>query len=349
MSHPLSTKSGVFEQPACARLIAYLERRNSAEAEKVVALTPDASVREYFRVRWQGGTAIAAVYPEPFDPASQSFLDVTNLFAEADLPVPQILDVDGAHGIILQEDFGDKQLRAVLEASSEDESERYLTGAVVLIADIQAATNLAYERDSIAGRLAFDEAKLNWELNFFLEHYFGSLRKEELKANEKAELQIECQTIALELAARPRVLCHRDFHTSNLMVDEGKQLRIVDYQDARMGPASYDLVTLLLDRRLELPLPAEIKEKKLLFLEERRRRGLPVIDADEFAYEFRLMTVQRCLKAVGTFSCQTGVYGRGAVYAQFINPALLIVERAAEELDRFPALRAAIQARLTDA
>nr|MBA3439015.1 phosphotransferase [Pyrinomonadaceae bacterium] len=312
------------------------------------ALTPDASVREYFRVPWQGCTAIAAVYPEPFDSDAQSFLDITKLFAEANLPIPQILDVDGANGIILQEDLGDRQLRTVLESSSEDESEKHVNYAISLIADIQAATSLAYKQDSIASRLAFDEAKLGWELNFFLEHYFGSLRKEELKASEKAELQNECQTIAAELAARPRVLCHRDFHTSNLMVDGVGQLRIVDYQDARMGPTSYDLVTLLLDRRLEPPSSAELHEKKLLFFEERWQRGLPIIDAEEFASEFRLMTVQRCLKAVGTFSCQTGVYGRGAVYAQFIDPALLIVLQAAEWLDRFPTLCAAIRARLND-
>lgn len=349
MSQPPSTQFRVLEQSARARLLAYLERHGPGKAEQIVALTPDASVREYFRVPWQGSTAIAAVYPEPFDPESQSFLDITKLFAEAHLPIPQILDVDGANGIILQEDLGDRQLRAVLESSSVDESEKHVNYAISLIADIQAATSLAYKQDSIASRLAFDEAKLGWELNFFLEHYFGSLRKEELKASEKAELQNECQMIAAELAARPRVLCHRDFHTSNLMVDGVGQLRIVDYQDARMGPASYDLVTLLLDRRLEPPPLAELHEKKLLFFEERRQRGLPIIDAEEFASEFRLMTVQRCLKAVGTFSCQTGVYGRGTVYARFIDPALLIVQQAAEWLDRFPALRAAIQERCNDA
>lgn len=348
MSQPPFTTSDVFEQSASARLIAYLERRGTTESPKIIPLTPDASTREYFRVPWRDATAIAAVYPAAFEPDSQPFLDVTALFTAAGLPVPQILDVDGANGIILQEDLGDKQLRLVLEASVENEGEQYVEQAVELIADIQAATNFAYERGSIAGRLAFDEAKLGWELSFFLEHYFGSLRKEALKPSEQAELQSECRSVAHELAHRPRVLCHRDFHTSNLMIDKAGRLRIVDHQDARMGPASYDLVTLLLDRRLTVPSAAELREKRALFLQERRRRKLPPLDAEELRQEFQLMTVQRCLKAVGTFSCQTGMYGRGGMYARFIDPALLIVLRAAERLDRFPALRHAIQTRLGD-
>jgi hypothetical protein len=289
---------------------------------------------------------VAAVYPEPFDPEIHPFMDVTRLFAEARLPVPEILDVDPLNGIIVQEDFGDRQLRRVFDAASEDERESYLEQAVSLIADVQAATPLARERNSIAGRLAFDEAKLSWELDFFVEHYFKSLRGETLKHGDEAQLRAELNDVAAELASRPRVLCHRDFHTSNLMVDGKGRLRVIDYQDARMGPASYDLVSLLLDRRTSLPSMAEVRERRLFFLDERRARGLEPVDPDDFAYEFRLMTVQRCLKATGTFSYQTAVAGRGETYAHFINPTLEMVVQAAEWLGRFPLLRATLRERL---
>jgi aminoglycoside/choline kinase family phosphotransferase len=113
-----------------------------------------------------------------------------------------------------------------------------------------------------------------------------------------------------------------------------------------MGPASYDLVSLLLDRQTEVPSLAEIRQRRLFFLEERRARGLAEITPDDFAQEFRLMTVQRCLKACGTFSYQTGVAGRAAAYEQFIDPMLIIAAQAAEWLNRFPALRAAVAARV---
>ena len=83
-----------------------------------------------------------------------------------------------APGIIIQEDLGDNQLCKVFETASEDEREALLEQAIEIIARIQAATTKAFERDSICSRLAFDEAKLAWELNFFFEHYFGSYREE---------------------------------------------------------------------------------------------------------------------------------------------------------------------------
>ncbi|WP_352431640.1 phosphotransferase [Pyrinomonas sp.] len=336
-------------ESALARLMRYLERTGRAVAqERITALTPDASVRAYFRLPWCGTTAVAAVYPEPFDPDEQPFLDITRLFVEAGLPVPQVIAVDGEAGIIVQEDLGDRQLRAVLEVASEEEREQRLEEAIELIARIQAATDLAAKRNSICSRVAFDEAKLLWELEFFHQHYFGSLRGEKLKADEERRFKDELAELARELAQRPRVLCHRDFHVSNLMVDRQGLLRIIDHQDARMGPASYDLVSLLLDRQQAPPSLAELRERRLFFLEARAARGLPFIDPDEFAREFRLTAVQRGLKAVGTFSCQTAVHGRGKVYARFIRPTLEIVLQALDWLDRFPEIRRQIAARVAD-
>lgn len=328
------------------RLIEYLAREHGTSEPVIIPLTPDASAREYFRVPWDRITAVAAVYPEPFDPEIHPYLDVTRLFLECGLPVPEVYAAEGNSGIIVQEDLGDNQLCRVFEFVSEDERDDYLERAIALIADIQAATETAFKRKSIASRLAFDEAKLLWELGFFMEHYFGSLRGEELRHAEAAELQAELNDIAAELSARPRVLCHRDFHSANLLVDRQKRLRIVDHQDARMGPASYDLVSLVLDRQPEPPSLASLRSHRLDLIEERRLRGLGSLDPDEFSREFRLMTVQRGLKAIGTFSYQTAVCGRGAFYSGFIEPTFQIVFQAIQWLDRFPALRRAIAGRV---
>src|SRR6266849_7693151 len=170
------TNSKTFASGARERLAGYLARQKGSRKTEIIPLTPDASTREYFRIPWKRGSAVAAVYPEPFDPAVHPYLDITRLFLESGLPVPEVHDVDGAAGIIVQEDLGNRQLFQVFEAASDEEREGLLEAAIEVIAQIQAATPKAFERDSIASRLAFDEAKLAWELNYFFEHYCGRWR-----------------------------------------------------------------------------------------------------------------------------------------------------------------------------
>lgn len=346
MSSVIQSSPRAFGTSARERIEAYVAGRASARKQEIIALTPDASTREYFRIPWERGTAVAAVYPEPFDPTVHPYLDVTRLFLECNLPVPKVYDASGETGIIVQEDLGNRQLCQVFEEVSEEERETLLEQAIEIIARIQAATATAIARDSIVSRLAFDEAKLMWELNFFLEHYFGSYRKETLTHGQTAELKVELNDVAAELSACPRVLCHRDYHSANLMLDKRGAIRIVDHQDARMGPASYDLVSLLLDRQPAPPSLAEVRTHRLFLLDARRSCGLDAIDPDDFSKEFRLMTIQRGLKAIGTFSCQTGVYGRGAFYEKHIRPTFLIVLQAAEWLERFPVLQRMIKERI---
>ena len=346
MNPALQINSKAFAAGARDRLADYLARQDGAREGEIIPLTPDASTREYFRIPWKRGYAVAAVYPEPFDPAVHPYLDITGLFLDSTLPVPGIHDVDGANGIIVQEDLGDRQLFQVFAEASDEDRESLLEAAIDVIAQIQAATPKAFERDSIACRLAFDEAKLVWELNYFFDHYFGSLRGETLVHSEAAELKVELNDLAAELAACSRVLCHRDYHSANLLVDDQNRIRVVDHQDARMGPASYDLVSLLMDRQPAPPSLAAVRAHRLYFLEARRRHGLPPIDPDDFCKEFRLMTIQRGLKAVGTFSYQTGICGRGVFYEKHIRPTLQIVMQAAEWLDRFPVLRRMIGERI---
>jgi aminoglycoside/choline kinase family phosphotransferase len=318
------------------RLKQYLESRG--RQSKIESLTADASTREYFRIDWAGETAIACVYPESFLPREQNYLDVTRLFRAADLPVAEIYDFDGDLGVIVQKDLGNRVLREVLEASDPQTHELLLDEAIKLIPRIQAATDLAFETDSIASRLRFDTEKLLWELNFFKEHYFRTFRKKPLSNQDDERMTCEFAELSEELSSRAAVLCHRDFHAANLMLDKEDHLWMIDHQDARIGAASYDLVSLLLDRITELPTAEWLAEKRRLFLNERVKIGLDMLDEADFAYEFRLQTIQRCLKAAGTFSFQSANRGK-TYFIPFIEPMFQISIRAAENLGRFPAIR----------
>jgi len=336
------------------RVINYTSRYFAIPVEEVrfQALTPDASTRKYYRV-FSGAdsteTFIISLYLAPFNAHENSFVDVSQLFERAGLPVPRIIDVADTDGIILQEDLGDtslsKWLCNALESGDTKGAEAMLRWAIELIAQIQATTQNAHEINSVSSRLAFDEDKLSWELNYFFDHFFGSLRQRQFEAEEAEAIKLDLQAIAAELAARERVLTHRDYHGMNLMVDHQGALRIIDHQDARMGPATYDLVPLLLERRLQPADEAWVEEHRRFFLNARAKHGLKWIEPEELRYEFHLMTVQRQLKAIGTFSYQTAVVGRGEFYEKYIAPSIGTVLRAMSKpgMKEFPALRKALE------
>ena len=113
-----------------------------------------------------------------------------------------------------------------------------------------------------------------------------------------------------------------------------------------MGPATYDLAPLLVERRLQPADEAWIEEHQKFFLSARAKLGLPDIEPEEMEYEFHLMTVQRQLKAIGTFSYQTAVVGRGEFYERYIGPSIATVLRAMGKpgMKEYPALRNALEA-----
>lgn len=329
-----------------ARLEDFLAENNQPPV--ISQLTPDASTREYFRVRWFETPAIACVYPfndlckGQFD----ACLDVTEVFLTSDLPVAQILASDAEKGIIVHEDFGDVILRDVLLESDESERERLLNEAIALIARIQSTTQKAFDLNSISAKLKFDEEKLLWELNFFKTHYFESLMKTPLSIEENEALENEFIELARELESIAKVLTHRDFHAANLMMQNG-ELKIIDHQDARIGSTSYDLVSLLLDRVTTLPTPEWLAEKRRFFLSEREKLGLEKLDENDYADEFRLQTIQRCLKAIGTFSFQS-TFRDKTYFIQYIKPMFQIVLRALENLNKFPHLQSVIKLQVSN-
>lgn len=319
------------------RLETFLESRGENK-RSIQQLTPDASTREYFRVSWQGDSAIVCIYPEPFLATEQSYLDVTSLFLEAGLPVARILDFDERLGAIAIADFGDTILRDEINKARHERREELIDRAIDLIPRIQAATDLAFRRNSIASRLKFDTEKLSWELNFFKEHYFTTLEKRPLSSAEDEALTAEFISLSKDLESRASVLCHRDFHAANLMLVDGDELGIIDHQDARIGTASYDLVSLLLDRVTEPPSPEWLAAKRRRFLKGREKLGLGAVDEGQFAYEFRLQTMQRCLKAAGTFSYQSSMRGK-TYFLPFIRPMFQIVLRAIGNIGGYSTLR----------
>jgi aminoglycoside/choline kinase family phosphotransferase len=129
------------------------------------------------------------------------------------------------------------------------------------------------------------------------------------------------------------VLCHRDYHSRNLMLHEGR-LYIIDFQDARMGPDTYDLVSLLRDSYVDFTEP-QVEALIAFFL---AGSGGPAADPAEFRRRFDLMAVQRNLKALGTFGYQT-LTRANTVYIQYMPRTLRYVRANLERYPRFARLR----------
>ena len=177
-----------------------------------------------------------------------------------------------------------------------------------------------------------------WELNYFKIHYFTTFKKEPLSPEIDDALNAEFMELSAELDSTATVLCHRDFHAANLMIDSNSDLRIIDHQDARIGSPTYDLVSLLLDRVTETPSDDWLNDMKAYYFSQREAAGLNPLDRDAFEHEFELQTVQRCLKAAGTFSFQSAARDK-TYFIPFIKPMFRISLQAMQRLDRYPQLQ----------
>jgi aminoglycoside/choline kinase family phosphotransferase len=283
----------------------------AAHGGKVVPLTGDASDRRYFRVMPNdGASVVVSLYSAPFELAALPFANVAHLLQRVPLPVPAIMGHSDALGILALQDLGDVTLQAHVGAATPTEHAALYRQAVAFIELLQRRGAELQSNDYVPYRMAFDIEKLTWELEFFARHFIEGYRAVALSSAARAALGEEWRAIVEELASEPRVLCHRDYHSRNLMVHEGG-LFIIDFQDARMGPDTYDLVSLLRDSYVDIT-DRELDDLIAYFL---ALKGLS--DETEFRRRFDLMAVQRNLKALGTFGYQTITRGN-PVYIQYI-------------------------------
>lgn len=315
-------------EPFQQRVERYLERSGQrARGVQVVPLTGDASDRRYYRLISPAGTTmVAAAYPDAFD-ESLPFLNVTRLLAAMPVPVPEIVDEAPDLGLLLLEDLGDVTLQAHLGTSPEAHSRLYRE-AVQLIATLQRRGQELASPQYLPYGVAFDIDKLTWEMEFFLKHFVSGYKGAALSDDARAAIRRELTWIVERLAAERRVLCHRDYHSRNLMLHGGR-LYLIDYQDARMGPDTYDLVSLLRDSYVDLSEPM-VDWLIAYFLALTGRAD----EEQAFREQFDLMALQRNLKALGTFGYQT-IAKQNPVYIQYM-PRTLRYVRA--NLQRYPAL-----------
>jgi N-acetylmuramate 1-kinase len=303
---------------------------------RIVPLTGDASDRRYFRLLLRDEPSqVLAVHPGPIAFDQLPFVNVARLLGAMPVPVPEILAHSDVLGVIALQDLGDVTLQAHLGAASPAEHAALYRQAVSLIDTMQRRGAELASSAYVPYGIAFDVEKLTWELQFFTKHFLEAYRGAALTPAVREALVTEYEAIAGELAAERRVLCHRDYHSRNLMLHEG-QLYIIDFQDARLGPDTYDLASLLRDSYIDFT-EQQVEELVAFFLALRTGRAAgeaPAEAPEEFRRRFDLMALQRNLKALGTFGFQTTARGN-PVYIQYIPRTLRYVRANLHRNDRF--------------
>ncbi len=331
----MDTRSPALQETR-VRIDECLQRARLAEPNlRVVPLTGDASTRQYFRIlRADNPSVVLAVYDAPFVFDELPFVNVCRLFTSIPLPIPAIAGHADDLGILILEDLGDVTLQAHLSQSAEHDA--LYTQAVEFVFRMQRRGADLQSDEFIPYRIAFDRDKLMWEMNFFVKHFLEAYRGVTLTPAAREALNEELLLIVDELADEPRVLCHRDYHSRNLMLHD-RSLYIIDFQDARMGPDTYDLASLLRDSYIDL---TEERVDDLIrgYLKLGGASHATPAPFAEYRRRFDLMSVQRNIKALGTFGYQT-TSRNNPVYIQYIPRTVSYVRTNLARYPRFARLR----------
>lgn len=271
----------------------FAESALNASADLWSPASADASFRRYFRITCSERAYVVMDAP-PDREALGPFIDIDKRLADAGLNVPEILADDREQGYLLLGDLGSVPYHHRIDTANAD----------ALFGDALASL-LTMQRDVVTDGLPdYDAALLLRELALFPDWFLARHWQVEPTEAELDDWEMICMTLIRWALDQPRVFCHRDFMPRNLMVIDppGDNPGILDFQDAVVGPISYDPVCLFRDAFLSWP-----EERVLRWLEQYRQNalaaGLPVPDnADLWRRTCDLMGVQRHLKVLGIFA-----------------------------------------------
>jgi len=275
-----------------AALEAWLARTLGAEPARVEPASADASFRRYFRVWHAQGTSIAMDAPPGHEDIGP-YVQVAALMDAAGVHVPRVLAQDAALGFLLLTDLGDRQYLDALRQG--EDAARLYEDALRSLVRIQAHA-------ATAGLPPYDAGRLRQEMDLFPAWFLARHLGLEPSPVERKLLEETFAFLIASARRQPAVVVHRDYHSRNLMVCIGRNPGILDFQDAVIGPVTYDLVSLLKDCYVTWP-----RERVEAWVDLYRRlaaeSGLAVDpDRGAFLRDFDLMGLQRHLKVLGIFA-----------------------------------------------
>jgi len=263
----------------------------------LTSASDDASFRRYFRVRGVGGERIVMDAPPPLEDC-RPFVHVAGLLHQAGVNVPAILAQDLAQGFLLLSDLGaHNYVQAIRQGLDDVQLQTLYRQAIAALVRMQGART--------DGLPVCDQNRLLQELTLFPKWYVGRYYGVALDAQETAQLAQCFELLVQDNLRQPAVLVHRDFHSPNLMLcteaSHGPNPGVIDFQDALVGPITYDLASLVTDARTTWE-EAQQLDWAIRYWETARAAGLPVADDfTDFHRAYEWMGLQRNLRILGVF------------------------------------------------
>lgn len=320
---------------------------------RLAPLAGDASNRRYYRAEVAGGPPHSVILmqlaePEGFKQSEEAvsgathqitelpFLNILSHLAKAGVSVPILHYYDQAAGLLYLEDFGDVTLAEAVSGADAPNLESRYKQAINVLVQLQVKATTPADPGCLAFHRSFDVPLLMWEFDHFLEYGIVARRGKPMCADDWTAIRQEFEHISEMLAGQPRVFTHRDYHSRNLMVD-GLRLGVIDFQDALMGPATYDLASLLRDAYIQLD-EALVDDLVNYYLDQLAERRYVWTNRAAFRRLFDLTSIQRNLKAAGRFVYIDRVKGNSKFLAD-IPRVLSYVKRNLQTYPELETLR----------
>lgn len=271
-----------------SRLENWLDSISAHELTDIRPASADASFRRYFRVTDSNtGNTLIVMDAPPEKEDCEPFIHITRLLRSVNVNAPDIITMDLEQGFLLLDDLGNRQYLDHLDESSSDDL--YSDALIALI-------NMQRIQDHLP---PYDKQRLRDEMGLFEPWYLNRHLGISLDDQQKSVLDSIYDLLIESALEQPQVFVHRDYHSRNLMLVDENNPGVIDYQDAVIGPVTYDLVSLFKDCYIEWP-----RNKVEHWLDQYLQLTpieLPV-DRSQFIRWFDLMGVQRHLKVLGIFA-----------------------------------------------
>jgi N-acetylmuramate 1-kinase len=321
---------------------------------RIEPLTGDASSRSYARLHLTGGgpaTTVVmmmagsalplssdelAVFKEPLK--ELPYLNVYRFLQSLGVTVPETYYDGSKEGFLLLEDIGNVPLREAAHGLSTVQIERLYKKAIDQLVRLQVEGTRRGDESCIAFQQAFDHRLFMWEFEHFIEWGLEKREGKPLSAAEGKELRGMFDEISTRLDRAPRFLNHRDYHSWNLFV-QNNDIRVIDFQDALLAPATYDLETLLNDRDTPTVISPALEQTLVNYYHTAwHGSGGSSIGQEQMWEEYNLCLLQKASKVVGRFY-YLELEKKKTGYSRYIPPTLATVRRVVARLPQYRRLQ----------